>query len=126
MQVTSIKVFVLCLILLCSCDGINSINEVKKYLIGTWRIENPNLQSFIQFKKNGDAIYYFNQYSFKLDSLKERGVWEVAFLEKKSLKDTFLITILSKNKITLKSQILDSTHFLIFEEGRKTRFTRIH
>lgn len=126
MQVTLTKVFVLCLILLCSCDGINSKNEVKKYLIGTWRIENPNLQSFIQFKKNGDAIYYFNQYSFKLDSLKERGVWEVAFLEKKSLKDTFLITILSKNKITLKSQILDSTHFLIFEEGRKTRFTRIH
>jgi TonB-dependent SusC/RagA subfamily outer membrane receptor len=76
--------------------------------------------------RKGDAIYYFNQYSFKLDSLKERGVWEVAFLEKKSLKDTFLITILSKNKITLKSQILDSTHFSIFEEGRKTRFTRIH
>jgi TonB-dependent SusC/RagA subfamily outer membrane receptor len=36
--------------------------------------------------RKGDAIYYFNQYSFKLDSLKERGVWEVAFLEKNPSK----------------------------------------
>ena len=125
MHVSLIKALVLCLILLSSCNKINSKSEVKKYLIGTWRIENPNLQSFIQFKKNGEAFYYFNQYSLKLDSLKERGIWEVAFLEKKSIKDTFLITIFSKKKITLKSQILDSTHFLIFEDGRKTRFTRL-
>jgi TonB-dependent SusC/RagA subfamily outer membrane receptor len=36
--------------------------------------------------RKGDAIYYFNQYSFKLDNLKERGVWEVAFLEKNPSK----------------------------------------
>lgn len=106
---------------------VNSSEKIlKNYLIGTWRIENPTMQSFIKFKKDGRATYFFNRYSLQLDTLSEHGKWEVSFTRKKTLKDTFMLHIIKKNNIVFKAIILDSIHFLTFEKKIKTRLTRIN
>ena len=99
--------------------------KIQTYLIGSWRIENPNLQSFIQFNQNGKANYYFNRHSFEKDTLSESGRWEIDIGNNQSLTDTFQIRIFLKNKITFHAVIQDSLRFMTLEKGHTTRFTRL-
>ena len=50
-------------------------NKFKDFLVGDWRIENPELQSFIRFEGNGKTTYFLNQFSYRLDSLAQTGKW---------------------------------------------------
>ena len=66
-------------------------NKFKDFLVGEWRIENPVLQSFIRFEENGKTTYYFNQFSYRLDSLAEIGKWKLIEIRRGKEIDTFIV-----------------------------------
>jgi hypothetical protein len=74
-------------------------NKFKDFLVGEWRIENPVLQSFIRFEENGKTTYYFNQFSYRLDSLAEIGKWKLNEIRRGKEIDTFIVKIEKNLKI---------------------------
>ena len=86
-------------------------NKFKDFLVGEWRIENPVLQSFIRFEENGKTTYYFNQFSYRLDSLAEIGKWKLNEIRRGKEIDTFIVKI-DKN---LKIQFLNLSPLIKIE-----------
>ena len=117
--------FFLSLILSVKCTNQKS-NKFKSYLVGEWRIDNPTLQSFIRFEENGKTIYYFNRYSYQLDSLAQIGKWNLDEIRKGREIDTFIVTIDKQPKKTVFRFLpLDKNRIKVIDEGGQTFFTRI-
>ena len=113
------------LILSVKCTNQKS-NKFKSYLVGEWRIDNPTLQSFIRFEENGKTTYYFNRYSYQLDSLAQIGKWNLDEIRKGREIDTFIVTIDKKPKKTVFRFLpLDKNRIKVIDEGGQTFFTRI-
>ena len=113
------------LILLWGCNNSKS-SQFKDYLLGDWRIENPILQSFIRFEKNGKTTYYFNQYSYRLDSLSEKGKWELKEIKSGKIRDTFIVEIDKEPQKTIFQFIpIDQQKIKVIDELGRTFFTRI-
>ena len=112
-------------ILIWGCTNSKS-SQFKDYLLGDWRIENPTLQSFIRFEKNGKTTYYFNQYSYRLDSLSEKGKWELKEIKSGKIRDTFIIEIDKEPQKTIFQFIpIDQQKIKVVDELGQTFFTRI-
>ena len=117
--------FFLSLILSVKCTNQKS-NKFKSYLVGEWRIDNPTLQSFIRFEENGMTTYYFNRYSYQLDSLAQIGKWNLDEIRKGREIDTFIVTIDKQpRKTVFRFLPLDKNRIKVIDEGGQTFFTRI-
>ena len=117
--------FFLSLILSVKCTNQKS-NKFKSYLVGEWRIDNPTLQSFIRFEENGKTTYYFNRYSYQLDSLAQIGKWNLDEIRKGREIDTFIVTIDKQPKKTVFRFLpLDKNRIKVIDERGQTFFTRI-
>ena len=113
------------LIFMTGCVNTTS-RQFKNYLLGDWRIENPILQSFIRFEENGNTTFYMNQYSYKLDSLAERGSWSLSEIKNGAVRDTFIIQIDKKPQKTIFQFIpIDQQRIKVIDEKGHTFFTRI-
>lgn len=100
--------------------------KFKNYLVGEWRIDNPTLQSFIRFEEDGKTTYYFNRYSYQLDSLAQIGKWSLDEIRKGMKIDTFIVTIDKEPKKTIFQFLpLDNDRIKVIDEGGQTFFTRI-
>ena len=100
--------------------------KFKNYLVGEWRIDNPTLQSFIRFEEDGKTTYYFNRYSYQLDSLAQIGKWSLDEIRKGMKIDTFIVTIDKQPKKTIFQFLpLDNDRIKVIDEGGQTFFTRI-
>jgi hypothetical protein len=101
-------------------------NKFKDFLVGEWRIENPVLQSFIRFEKNGKTTYYFNQFSYRLDSLAEIGEWKLNEIRRGKEIDTFIVKIDKKPQNTVFKFIpIDKDRIKVMEDIEQTFFTRM-
>ncbi len=115
----------LCFFLLLKCNYQKSY-KFKNYLVGEWRIDNPTLQSFIRFEENGKTTYYFNRYSYQLDSLAQIGKWSLDEIRKGMKIDTFIVTIDKQPKKTIFQFLpLDNDRIKVIDEGGQTFFTHI-
>ena len=84
------------------------------------------LQSFIRFEKNGKTTYYLNQYSYRLDSLSEKGKWELKEIKSGKKRDTFIIEIDKEPQKTIFQFIpIDQQKIKVVDELGQTFFTRI-
>lgn len=100
--------------------------KFKNYLVGEWRIDNPTLQSFIRFEEDGKTTYYFNRYSYQLDSLAQIGKWSLDEIRKGMKIDTFIVTIDKEPKKTIFQFLpLDKDRIKVIDEGGQTFLTRI-
>ena len=114
-----------CFFLLLKCTYQKSY-KFKNYLVGEWRIDNPTLQSFIRFEEDGKTTYYFNRYSYQLDSLAQIGKWSLDEIRKGMKIDTFIVTIDKQPKKTIFQFLpLDNDRIKVIDEGGQTFFTRI-
>ena len=115
----------LCFFLFLKCTYQKSY-KFKNYLVGEWRIDNPTLQSFIRFDEDGKTTYYFNRYSYQLDSLAQIGKWSLDEIRKGMKIDTFIVTIDKQPKKTIFQFLpLDNDRIKVIDEGGQTFFTRI-
>ena len=111
---------------LSSCLNLGSY-KFKKYLVGDWRIENPTLQSFVTFEENGRITYYFNRYTYELDSLAEIGQWKIDEIKKGKSIDTFIVTVDKKpQKTTFKMIAFDKDKLKVVDDQGHVFFTRIN
>ena len=102
-------------------------NKFKDFLVGEWRIENPVLQSFIRFEKNGKTTYYFNQFSYRLDSLAEIGEWKLNEIRRGKEIDTFIVKIDKKPQNTVFKFIpVDKDRIKVMDDIGQTFFTRMN
>ena len=100
-------------------------NKFKDFLVGEWRIENPEHQSFIRFEENGKTTYFLNQFSYRLDSLAERGKWELIEIRKGIEVDTFIVNIDKKPQNTVFKFIpADKNRIKVIDDIGQTFFTR--
>ena len=100
--------------------------QFKNYLIGDWRIENPNLQSVIRFEKSGKTTYFMNQYSYQLDSLAQIGKWSLNEIKKGKYTDTFMVSIDKQPQKTIfQFIVIDQDKIKVIDEQGQTFFTRI-
>ena len=100
-------------------------NKFKDFLIGEWRIENPEHQSFIRFEGNGKTTYFFNEFSYRLDSLTETGKWELIEIRKGREVDTFIVNIIKKPQNTVFKFIpADKNRIKVIDDIGQTIFTR--
>ena len=101
-------------------------NKFKDFLVGEWRIENPILQSFIRFEENGKTTYYFNQFSYRLDSLAEIGKWKLNEIRRGKEIDTFIVKIDKKPQNTVFKFIpIDKDRIKVMDDIEQTFFTRM-
>ena len=101
-------------------------NKFKDFLVGEWRIENPVLQSFIRFEENGKTTYYFNQFSYRLDSLAEIVKWKLNEIRRGKEIDTFIVKIEKKPQNTVFKFIpVDKDRIKVMEDIKHTFFTRM-
>jgi hypothetical protein len=101
-------------------------NKFKDFLVGEWRIENPILQSFIRFEENGKTTYYFNQFSYRLDSLAEIGKWKLNEIRRGKEIDTFIVKIDKNPQNTVFKFIpVDKDRIKVMDDIGQTFFTRI-
>ncbi len=101
-------------------------NKFKDFLVGEWRIENPQHQSFIRFEGNGKTTYFLNQFSYRLDSLAETGKWKLSEIRKGSEVDTFIVKINKKPRNTVFKFIpVDKDRIKVMDDIGQTFFTRI-
>ena len=102
-------------------------NKFKDFLVGEWRIENPVLQSFIRFEENGKTTYYFNQFSYRLDSLAEIGEWKLNEIRRGKEIDTFIVKIDKKPQNTVFKFIpVDKDRIKVMDDIGQTFFTRMN
>lgn len=100
-------------------------NKFKDFLVGEWRIENPEHQSFIRFEGNGKTTYFFNQFSYRLDSLAQIGKWELIEIRKGREVDTFIVNIIKKPQNTVFKFIpADKNRIKVIDDIGQTFFTR--
>ena len=100
-------------------------NKFKDFLVGEWRIENPEHQSFIRFERNGKTTYFLNQFSYRLDSLAETGKWELIEIRKGREVDTFIVNIIKKPQNTVFKFIpADKNRIKVIDDIGQTFFTR--
>tara|TARA_X000001036_G_scaffold379890_1_gene370981 strand:- start:855 stop:1232 length:378 start_codon:yes stop_codon:yes gene_type:complete len=100
-------------------------NKFKDFLVGEWRIENPEHQSFIRFEENGKTTYFLNQFSYQLDSLTETGKWELIEIRKGIEVDTFIVNIDKKPQNTVFKFIpADKNRIKVIDDIGQTFFTR--
>ncbi len=113
------------LVLFLGCNNTRH-SKYKSLLVGDWRIENPTLQSFIRFQENGEVVYFFNRFSYELDSLNEFGKWSLDKISKGKQSDTLVITIAKKPQNTVfKFIFIDKDRIKVIDERGQTFFSRI-
>lgn len=121
------RCFFLLSIVFCMTGCLNTKSrDFKNYLIGDWRIENPTIQSFIRFEENGKTTYFFNRFSYKLDTLAEYGKWNFIGIRKGQHIDTFILEIDKQPQKTIfKLLAVEKNRLRVIDERGKTFFTRI-
>ena len=112
-------IFFLFAIYIHACDS-----DINNFFLGTWRIENPSLQSFIIFKPNGDALYYANRISYLKYTLVTKGTWDWSYKNQKR-KDTLLLKIKGNDYFLFEILVLGPNKLKAIENQNSVYFSRV-
>jgi hypothetical protein len=106
----------------------NKTQQFKNYILGDWRIDTPSAQAFIRFEDKGKTTYFYNRYSYDLDSLAEYGDWKLNRIKKGVETDTFQLVVDRKiGKIVFNFLVVDKNRLkMIDKNGKATYFNRVN
>lgn len=106
----------------------NKSQQFKNHILGDWRIDNPAVQAFVRFEDKGETTYYYNRYSYDLDSLAEYGDWKLNKIIKGVETDTFQVEVDRKiEKIVFNFIVVDQNRLKMIDiNGNATYFSRVN